>query len=54
MRWEENLALLTNRRLGWISAFLLRPYAVVLIINGWIDVKDLFIGEEYVRKAEMT
>jgi len=26
--------------------FRLRPDAVVLNINGWIDVKDLFIGEE--------
>jgi hypothetical protein len=30
-----------------IGFFLLRPDAVVLIINEWIDVKDIFIGEEH-------
>ena len=37
-----------DQQTAWmdIGFFLLRPDAVVLIINGWIDVKDLFTGEE--------
>jgi hypothetical protein len=30
-----------------IGFLLLRTDTIVLIINWWIDVKDLFIGEEH-------
>ena len=47
MMLGENLALSTKRA-AWmdIGFFLLHPDAVVLSNNGWIDVKDLLIGEE--------
>ena len=37
-----------DQQTAWmdIGFFLRRPDSVVLIINGWIDVKDPFIGEE--------
>ena len=37
-----------DQQAAWmdIGYFLFGPDAVVLSINGWIDVKDLFIGEE--------